>query len=158
LLQLYLIYVNAARVGVFTLNELFPLLPFMRQHLHKFSVIASFLPIFLPVRAYSQLENGWYFISGVMKSGQKSLRHFYCKTIQRTKRRESKKTHASRAGRRQEQRQRTVECRASVQTHLTLPFLLVSVALLTLVPFFFARIQARARESFDSIAWYTYAG
>lgn len=57
------------------LNELLPLLPFMRQHLHEFSVITSSLPhTDLPARARARCATRkWYFISSLMMPGQKSL-------------------------------------------------------------------------------------
>jgi len=56
--------------------------------------------------------------------GQKSLRRLHCKTIQRAKRQGWRQRH-TRAGQDKEERRRCrmVEYRVSVQTHLTLPFL-----------------------------------
>lgn len=68
--------------------------------------------------------------------GQKSLRRPYCKMIQRARRTKLEDARNSSGETKTATRSRwTVECRVSVQTHLTHPFLGAGVALLALVLF-----------------------
>lgn len=122
LLHLYLIYVNGTR-----------------QHLREFSVITAPRSS-VPREHVVQLENGWRFISGAMRPGQKSLPGFYCKTIQRTKRRRSKKTQVERDGGKEQRRRRTSRVSRVCSNALDPP---LSVSRPSLVPFFFSRELAR---------------
>lgn len=117
----------------------------MRQHLHEFSMITSSLShTDLPSRASTLRNskmNGTSFQARWGRVKNLYRPRYVASIVKRYKGRggDEVRRHASRVerdeGRNKDGDGRTVECRVSVQTHLTLPFLFVSVALLTLGPF-----------------------
>lgn len=108
------------------------------------------IPIFLPVRACCATRKWMVLHFRHDEAGSKIFTGYVASIVKRYKGREGDKVRRRTQVERDEGRNkdgdgRTVECRVSVQTYLTLPLLFVSVALLTLGPFSRAYISMSSR-------------